>query len=276
MLLESKVEKLKISTSERAVIKYISQIKTQAVKMSEDELASGSYTSKATVSRAIKHAGYRSLSEFRREFEVESQYMMQSYYNMNPNMPFEREESLLSMINKIFDLMHEALWDTKMLLEQNQEELDQAITLLNEAKFIHVCGSPYGRELAHIFVNDISKIGRLVNVIANGQYLSSVVTKKDVVICICYEDDRHEQKEQLKTLRDLNVPVILISALGKNPLKELATVFLPVTSRENVYFKVKGFATQISALMIFNALYSGYFLNKYDEHVETIRLNQNI
>ena len=69
-------------------------------------------------------------------------------------------------------------------------------------------------------------------------------------------------------LKQRNCPIITITSIGENSLRQYADCSLFMSTREKLNSKIAPFSTEYSLSLILNILYSGVFSRNYDSNYE--------
>ncbi len=269
MLIEQKVESVKLSDAQQSVIDYIlkerGNIKDQTIK----EIAKVTYTSTGTIIRLAKKLGYHGFEDFKEDFLKEVHYMDTHFQNIDPNYPFTSHDNMQKISSKVTALAQETLSDTLSLIEH--DSLQKAICLLRNAKHIHLAAISYSLLLGQMFQLDMMRIGVPVHICSiQGEelFVPAIIGKDDCIIFISYSGEIDQLCELAKILKNKGTSIIVISSLGDNRLKTYADVVLHISTREKLYSKIGGFSNEYSIKLILDILYSQYFALDYETHLK--------
>ena len=112
------------------------------------------------------------------------------------------------------------------------------------------------------------RIGKPVMAVAlPGEQLfaEQVVSPDDCALVISYSGTTPATLDLARMYHRRNVPLIAVTSMGSNPLRELADVTLTLTTRERLYSKVAGFTSELSIKLVLDTLYACYFSWHLDE-----------
>ena len=267
MLISQKIEKVKLSSGQKAVTDYLhdqgSKIKNQTIK----EVAEASYTSTGTIMRLIKKLDFQGFNEFKEAFIKELNYLESHFNHIDPNYPFNQNDNIQKIASKITILAKETLNDTLSLIEH--DSLQKAVLLLHKAKNIHLAAISYSLLLGQIFQLDMLRIGVNVNVChINGEELFStaIINQGDCLLVVSYSGSIDNLVQIAKKAREKQASVIVITSLGDNRLVDYADVILRVSTREKLYSKIGGFSNEYSIKLILDILYSCYYALDYQKN----------
>ena len=269
MLIEQKVESVKLSEAQQSVIDYIlkerENIKEQTIK----EIAKMTYTSTGTIIRLAKKLGYHGFEDFKEDFLKEVHYIDTHFQNIDPNYPFTSSDNMQKISSKVTALAQETLSDTLSLIEH--DSLQKAIRLLRNAKHIHLAAISYSLLLGQMFQLDMMRIGVPVHICSiQGEelFVPAIIGKDDCMIFISYSGEINQLCELAKMLKSKGTSIIVISSLGDNRLKKYADAVLYISTREKLYSKIGGFSNEYSIKLILDILYSQYFALDYETHLK--------
>ena len=269
MLIEQKLEQIKLSSSQNAAMNFILEKRQFIESMTIKELADASYTSTGTIIRLAKKLGYQGYEDFKQDYLKEIYYLDTHFINIDPNYPFHKDDNIQKIASKITTLACETSQDTFALLEHDQ--LQKAVWSLKNSNQIHLIAISYCLLLGEIFKLDMARIGRTVNVChINGEelFIPATVQKGDCVIMISYSGQIEKLCILAKLLKEKEITLIVISSIGDNQLKSYADIQLFISTREKLHSKIKGYANENSIKQILDILYSCYFALDYDKNLE--------
>lgn len=256
-----------ITESERSVLNYILTHSKESLGMSVSQISEHTYVSRTTVIRLTRKLGFSSFADFKKELANELPYIIAGGDRSDPNTPFVKGEKPVSMIEDLSRVYQDTINDTASLLVS--APLDQASKIIQEAHHIAIIGAYGARAIARVFGQDMRLIGRNVRYLdVNVPCVNGIVNEDDALIVVSYQDLPMHVCEILNDVHRIGAKIIVISSLGINNLKKYADVFLPVSSYEQRYMKIKAFSSQFSMMMVMNTLFACYFQKDYDRHLK--------
>lgn len=271
MYLFQRIEEVMLTYQDtrRNIAEFVLNERDKVLKMSLQEIADCTYTSKATLVRFAKTLGYSGWREFMREFMEESVYQETHYTSINPNFPFEEGDSVKQIIHNVSSLHMESILDTMDTLDSS--EVEKAVDRMISARRIVLFGLDPNSFFADIFKWKMLSIGQVVTVAKTGEagMLAHAMTDEDCGIIISYSGN-NPQKEplmHLDLLKQNNVKLIGITGGGNNYIRERVDCVLSISSRERLYTKISNFSTEESILIILNVLFSCYFARNYEKNL---------
>lgn len=267
MLLIEKMKRLeKISDTQQSVVDYMFEQKERIENQTAKEIAKVIYTSPATLTRLSQKLGYRGFEELKVDFLKEQKYLNKESRNINPNYPFDKGDSFMTIANKIGNLTKETIDDTLELIDQNQ--LYKAVEYIEQAEVIHISAISFPLILARDFQLKMRRLGKIVEItdlVGEQLYTLPIVREKDIAIIISYSGEIPLLKEMSQIYKERNIPIIAITSLGENSIKNISDVVLEITTREKLYSKVAEFSSQSSMKLVLDILYACYFSTNFDD-----------
>lgn len=257
-------------SSRRSIGDFILKEKNDLHKYSLQEIADQAYTSKAAVVRFAQALGFSGWKEFVKAFTEEQSYQAQHYSNIDANFPFTKDSRRKDIINQLCSLQVESLLDTADLLDE--APLDECAALLLGSRRVAMFGLNPNFALAELFKRKMLSIGRQVELPSQGDVglLAHSLDKYDCAVIISYSGNSPTTGalSVLPTLKQRNVPIIGITSVGDNLLRQKADYTLSISSYERLYSKISTFGTENSILFILNVLFSICFAADYDANLE--------
>lgn len=248
---------------------FILEKKSALTRYSLQEIADATYTSKAAVVRFAKALGFSGWKEFLKAFWEEQSYQEQHYTDINANYPFDADSSRQDIINQLCSLQVESLLDTADLLDG--APLAECAELLLRSRRIAMFGLNPNLTLAELFQRKMLSIGRQVELPSMGDsgLLAHSLTAEDCAVIISYSGNsiHHGPLSVLPALEERGVPVIALTSVGDNLLRQRADYTLSISSYERLYSKISTFATENSILYILNVLFSCCFAADYQANI---------
>ncbi len=272
MYLFQRIEELMLTYQDtrKKIAEFILNEKDRIMKLSMQEIADYTFTSKATLVRFAKTLGFSGWKEFIRAFMEESIHQDNHYTSINPNFPFEETDSVKKIIHNVSSLHMASILDTMDTLEADIVEM--AVDRLISARQIAVFGMNPNSFFADIFKWKMLTIGRNVMVARAGEagMTARSLGEEDCAIIISYSgnNQKKEPVTQLDLLLQNGVKLIGITGSGDNYIRRHVDCVLSISSRERLYTKISNFSTEESILVILNVLFSCYFARNYEANIK--------
>lgn len=272
MYLFQKIEEstLQYNDSRKVIGKFLLDNAERLNDFSMEQIAKETYTSKASLVRFAKKLGFSGWKEFVIAVKEEKAYEQKYTGEVNPNIPFEGNDSYEVIASKLKVLKMEALEDTINTIDGST--LFKVTNLLINSETIMIfCISPY-IYLADIFRRKMMTIGKNV-IVANpleASLAAKTLSEQDCAIMISYSGNNEtiEPISHIKEIKERNVKLIGITSGGENTLRKNSDVVLTISSRERIYSKIANFATEESINYLLNVLFSCYFKQDYQVNLE--------
>ncbi|PJI06936.1 MULTISPECIES: MurR/RpiR family transcriptional regulator [Clostridium] len=279
MLIMNKLESTdSLSKSEEILANYILREKENIEKLSTKDLANATYTSPSTVIRLSKKLGFSGWNELKEKYLEELKYLNEHFSKINSNIPFEAHDTFMNIASKIGHLASDSIEDTLSLLKN--DDMKKAVTLLHKAQIINVYGISNSLLMAYDFKYKMLRINRRVEIEGlSGEQtvVASNSSPNDCAILISYSGESKEVLGIAKILKQRKTPMIVLTSVGENDLRNFADCTFSITSREKLYSKIGTYSSNTSIHLILDILYSCIFKLDYDYNLEyKTTVSQNI
>ena len=274
MLFEQKINQADLSPNEKLVANYILEHKSEIEHLTTRMIAKETYTTASTVIRLSHKLGYQGFNELKQDFYNEQHYLNNHFRDIDPNIPFDDKFSLMNIAKISQALMKETSEDTLSLI--NHDTLMQATQLLARARSIYICGIENNQPLIELFKYKMTRINRPIifeTHFGNQMYTALQATNQDCALIVSYSGQTENMVRIAKELNKNHVPVITLSSIGDNRLKNYASCVLHMSTREKLHSKIANFSTEYSIMLILNILYSTVFSLEYETNLN-IRINR--
>ncbi len=237
-----------LSPSEKKVADFILANHQKVMPMTLAELAAHSGVSDATVVRFCRALGFHSYLELKIA-------LMRSLLD-SPDLIFdhiEKDDSPLTIMRKVFLGSIQAMQDTLDLL--NDEALDRAVTLLQNAHTILIVGVGTSSPMAHELHNRLIRL-RLNCRVETDAYLqlmqAALLTEKDVLVVISQTGASHPPINTAREAHRHDCKIIAITGNPSSELSKLADVLLLSISHES---RPETLASRIAQHALIQGLY---------------------
>lgn len=273
MLVREKLENCIFSNSERNVIDYILKQGTAIKKMTTKEIAEKTYTVPSTLVRIAKKLHYNGWNDLKEDFLRESEYLESHFCNIDANIPFHNNDSIMSIASKIAELKTESIQDTLSLI--THDDLQKAISIIRKTSCIHLFAVSNNLLITQEFKHNMSRINKEVHIhgLQNEIFFNAALAREDsCAMIISYSGETGALKEVMHTLKNKNIPTIVITSIGDNTLSKEADCILRICTREKLYSKIATFSTDSAITYLLDVLYSCVFSLNYDDNLK-LRIN---
>lgn len=261
MFLIEKMEIFPFSTNERHIVNYLLSEKQSIEGMSTADIAKATYSSKSALVRIAKKLDFSGWVDFKKTFLTELYYLDKLTQSVDANLPFSKQDNLITIANRIAKLKQEAILDTVSLLDN---------ATLEQAKSIHIFAASNNLLNAQEFQHNMKRIQKDVHVHQlHGEILfdAYLVPKESCALVISYSGETLSLQRVMKLLRRHHIPIILLTSLGENKSTNLTNCILRLATREKLYSKIGTFSTDASITYLLDLLYSGVFAQNYENRL---------
>ncbi|WP_314723500.1 MurR/RpiR family transcriptional regulator [Enterocloster bolteae] len=272
MFLFQKIEEtmMKYTDARHAVGEFILQEPENLYQYTITEIAAKTFTSKATVVRFAKAMGYDGWKEFMKDYIAEVKYQKDHKNTLDFNMPFQKDDSVDTIIENIKKLQIESISETADLLKK--EVLQKATDYLVRANQIEIfCSSPntYAGEL---FKRKLITIGKRANVAVSGEagIVAASLGPQDCALIISYSGNSVSRNpvNRIGILKKNHVPIIGITSGGDNYMRKNLDCIFTMCTRERLYTKIANYSTEESLNYLLNVLFSCCFARQYEQNLD--------
>ncbi len=250
-------EDRKLSDGQRAVARWLVAHRNEIPNATVKRIAEETFTSPATVVRLAKSFGYTSFEPMREELTDEVLYLDRRFKGLNPNAPFAANDSVMTVATKVASLARDTVADTLALMDA--DSLSRAVELVDRAHRLYMAASSFPLLYAQDFMLKMRRIGKDVEVttLAGEQsFVGGIIRHDDCAIVISYSGVTPPTLDLARMFRRREIPLVALTSMGVNPLRELADVTLTLTTREQMYPRVIGYTSHLSMKQVLDTLYS--------------------
>ena len=268
MLLSEKMKQTDFSNAESALVEYILDKGTAIEPLTIKEIAEANYVHPSTLIRVAKKLGYKGWLELREEFLAEQTYLQTYFEDVDANFPFQTNDGLMTIANKIASLERTTIDDTLSLL--NHDELQKAKQLLLNAKQIKIFGSNANLLISQDFALKMRRIQKNVvmsQTMGEDAYEAFNSQEDTCAILISYTGENGFIMQIAKILQKQNIPIIALTSIGENTLASFSQAVLRMTTRERLYSKIGNFTINSSICYLLDVLYSCIFAEDYQKNL---------
>ncbi|WP_164121430.1 MurR/RpiR family transcriptional regulator [Sharpea azabuensis] len=255
--------------SEKEIARYILAHGKEVVKDSISILAEKTYTSPATIVRLTKKIGLKGYNDFRIRYSAELEKLAIQENEIDVNFPFTKEDSYENIMNNLTTLSNQTLEHTQALLDE--KDLRKIVALMKKARVIDLYGTENSLLAAALFQNKMTRIGKNVDMRSldgSQTFLASASAPDHLAIVISYSGETETVIRWVQILKRKHTPLVAITSLGDNQLSRYADIILRIDTREKLFNKIAPFSSIISFEYILSVIYSFYFQEDYEGHLE--------
>ena len=278
MLIIQKMEVIKLSSNEEIIKNFILENKEQLKNLTLKQIAAKIYVSPAALVVFAKKMGYSGWNEFKEDFILELQYLNSHFQQIDANIPFNSQDNIMKIANKIGTLQKETIDDTLTLLDH--DSLQQALTLIKNCSAIYLFGTSMSYIAAQEFSYAMKRLGMPVEFCLDPieqVFQTHTLPSDALAIIISYTGETAPIVNACQILQKRKIATITITSIGDNTINKYSDVSLYLCTRENVHSKISSFSSRQSIHTILDILYSCYFAFNYQNNYQkTITMNKTI
>lgn len=263
------MENEQFSNSERIVVDYILDKEILIKNMTIKDIAEATYTVPSTLIRIAKKLNYSGWNDLKEDYLHECEYLRSHFCNIDANIPFKNNDTIMSIAGKIATLEKESIEDTLSLI--THDDLQLALNIIRRTSSIHLFAVSNNLLITQEFKHNMSRIKKEVHIhnIQNEILFNAMLAKEDsCAIIVSYSGETNVLERVEKILNDKNIPVIVITSIGDNTLARNASCVLRVCTREKLYSKIATFSTDSAISYLLDVLYACYFSFDYDNNLK--------
>ncbi len=267
MLIKEKLKHSKFSDSQRIVVDYMLKAGPKIRNKTVRQIAKETYTSSATLIRIAHKLDFTGWEELKRAFIEEQDYLSSHFQNVNANVPFEKDDSSMTIANRIAVLEKEAIDDTLALIDWGA--IEQAAAIVDDCPVVNIVAMNNTIAQAEEFMYKMGRIQKRVIVqppSGEGLYNGTILDPASCMIVISYTGETSNFIRWIRFAKESHVPVIAITSLGDNTISKLADLTLRICTREKLYSKISWYTSEASISYLLNVLYSLVFARHYDQN----------
>ena len=269
MLIRERLERCEFSNSERVIIDFILKEKMNIKNMTMKEIANATYTSPSTLIRIAHKMKFKGWNELKEAYLKEEEYLQTHFLDIDANLPFSNDDTIMSIASKIATLKKEAIDDTLSLVRH--DDLQKAVQMIKKASSIYVFAVSNNGLITQEFAHNMSRIKKKVTICnLQGELVYSAINAdvQSCAIIVSYSGETPILSRVIQALKMNGIPIIAITNIGENTVSRNADVVLRICTREKLYSKIATFSTDVSFEYILDLLYSCVFSLDYNKNLE--------
>ncbi|MDO4537914.1 MAG: MurR/RpiR family transcriptional regulator [Coriobacteriales bacterium] len=232
------------------------------------QVASRAYTSKPSLVRYAKLAGYPGWPAYRHDFllgmaQLEDEQVRRM--DVDVNVPFTRDATAREMVDAISRTQRLACDEVQRSVDP--QVLEAAAHTLVEARRIAYLGAMQNRRRGQIFASNLGLLGLLCHVPSSSESAALVrqFGKGDCAVAVSYSGDlMHQPFTLIPHLMELGMDVIAITNSKRSPLGAVATHTLSFAPLEHLHTKMGPFYSGACTSLILDMLYAACYARRYD------------
>jgi len=269
MLIRERLEIFDFSNSEQKIVTYILEKKAAITEMTTKEIAEATYTSPSTLVRIAHKMNFSGWSDLKEAFLKEEEYLQKHFSEINANLPFQGNDTIMSIASKIAVLEKESIDDTLSLI--THDDLQKAIQIIRKSSYISLFAVSNNLLITKEFQHNMSRIKKRVDICSLQSeiiFKACLADTSSCAIIVSYSGETEILNQAIQTLRTNHIPIIAITNIGDNTTARLADCVLKISTREKLYSKIATFSTDSAIVYLLDVLYSCIFALDYDANLQ--------
>lgn len=234
------------------------------------EIAARAYTSKPTLVRFAKQAGYAGWKDYRRDFLAAvgaQEERLARQQEVDVNTPFGPNASSDEIITSLTRIQRLAATEVEKSLDR--DALARAADILLSAHDLVHFGVMHNYQLGKIFASNLSLIGllcRAPQTDAEAAAIANRLSRGDCVVVTSYSGGlAHVPMAFVPALKERGVSVIAITNARNSPLALIADEVLAYTPLEHFHAKIADFYSGACTQLILNSLYAACYAQQFEQ-----------
>ena len=239
------------SPKEQAIADYILKNPNKVSHSSISDLSAELGIADSTFFQFTKTLGFNGFKDFKMALLKQENDLTAVTIHEN----VQKDDSELTMAQKVFDSNMTTLTDTKKLLKE--EDLKKAVKMISESRrlyFLGVGGSEIvATDAYHKFLRSPISVGHSTDY--HIQLMeASLLTDEDCALFISHSGKSKETIHMAEAVKKAGTKVIIITSQANSPLAKLGDVVF-ISISEEIEFRSEALASRIAQLSIIDSLY---------------------
>ena len=239
------------SPKEQAIADYILKNPNKVSHSSISDLSAELGIADSTFLQFTKTLGFNGFKDFKMALLKQENDLTAVTIHEN----VQKDDSELTMAQKVFDSNMTTLTDTKKLLKE--EDLKKAVKMICESRrlyFFGVGGSEIvATDAYHKFLRSPISVGHSTDY--HIQLMeASLLTDEDCALFISHSGKSKETIHMAEAVKKAGTKVIIITSQANSPLAKLGDVVF-ISISEEIEFRSEALASRIAQLSIIDSLY---------------------
>ncbi|MBR3225397.1 MAG: MurR/RpiR family transcriptional regulator [Atopobiaceae bacterium] len=231
------------------------------------QIAARAYTSKPTLVRFAKQAGYAGWRDYRQDFlraseRIEAERARQA--DVNVNYPFGDGASVREVADKIARI--QTLAASEVEAHMDYDALGGAAAAILGANRVVVLGAQHNRDRGRVLAKNLDSIGILCHVPNTDEAgpLTLCLAPHDCVVAISYSGSlSHPPMVFVPGLKDKGVTTIAVTNGERSALGAIANHTLAFPPLEHYHNKIGAFYSGACTSLILDLLYASCYAQQY-------------
>ena len=276
LLTEKMKDEMEIfSPSEKIIIAYMFEQRENIKNQTTKQISEETYTHPSTLVRIGKKLGYNGWIDLRDTFLKEIDYLNSHFKDVDANLPFNKQDSVMTIANKMAQLNQMTISDTLSLIDH--EQLQKATDMLKNATTIKIFAMNNNLILCHDFKAKMNRIRKNVDIaMVDPEYEVASCDAGTCAIVISYTGETVDVTKLLPMLKMRKIPIVALTSIGDNTLTKSADYIFRLTTRERLFSKIGSFSLNNSICFLLDVLYACIFSEDYQKNLNyTIEVSKS-
>ncbi|QIK86548.1 MurR/RpiR family transcriptional regulator [Erysipelothrix sp. HDW6B] len=254
----------RLSETEIKISEYILAHPNEVISLSIQQLAQRTFTSTATITRYCRKMQTDGFTDFKVRLTKELSTSPRGQ-RVRDDLPFDKNESPNQILESILNLNYQSMQDTYNSIDQQQ--LNRVAMAIHQSPHIYLYGTGQSLILCQDFQYKLFRIEKDCNLesAVGFQFMKTHTQPKDsLAIVISYYGTSINNLRIMTSLKDRNVPIVLITGPNDNPLVPLADEVIHVAPQEELMTKMASFSSRTAIQLVLDMIYALVFSFDYE------------
>ncbi|MDO4690889.1 MAG: MurR/RpiR family transcriptional regulator [Fusobacterium sp.] len=263
-LLKIKILKKEMTNIEKKIANYILNNINELKNLNTYEIAQNCDVSQASIVRFSKKLGFSGFPNFKISLVQDlGKINLENEISVLDD-EIDSKDSFSTICKKIAAKNINAVQNTISILDT--KEIEKAINMIEKAKKIMIIGVGFSGIVAKDFSFKLTEIGKNV-IFETDQHMQlsylTTFTKKDIVFAISYSGQTKEVYSLVKEAKARNIPIISLTTLAPNLIRDLADVKLNTVDLGE-HYRGSSLSPRISQFTIIDSIYVSLVIKNKD------------
>ncbi|MFT8351627.1 MurR/RpiR family transcriptional regulator [Clostridium saccharoperbutylacetonicum] len=266
-----------LSETDNSIRKYILSYPEKVINMSIKEIADATYTSSATVLRFCRKVGSDKFSDFKIQIAKEISETQVGKEKIDANAPFTASDSMMHIAEKLYTNSRNSIKDTMDMFEYSKVE--DIVDKIIKSKVVDIYGVGTSLSSTFEFKEKLLRIGMNVHLEMNNnnqvyQALNSEMTH--IAIIVSYSGNTEHILRIASILKENNTPIIAITGMKHNKLREISEHIISIGSYEKADFRLKmdAFGSTMAMHYILDCIYAFIYNKDFKQYQKNAKRNE--
>lgn len=262
-------EQVGFTENEKVIADYILSHRDEVLQISIQSLALKTYTSTSAIMRLCARMNLPGFKDFKFRFSQELLASSTEYQDVDPNFPFNKNDSILTISQQLKKLTIQTLHDSQKTL--SIPDMKKACYMMRSAKNVALFGVGDAYLAGLAFQASMTRAGTnyiVTPVYGEQGHLSNTLNANDCALLLSYSGSTDSTLECARKLKRNGVPTICITADAESDLAKICDVALLLPAKENKGHRIAAFFSRTSMEYYLNVMYSYLYVLDYEEHAK--------